>query len=110
VENSIRHGIGPRASGGKIVVRVRREDDMLRIDVEDDGVGPSEKRSREKQRGTGLGLSNTATRLNHLYGDRHTFETGRGQSGGFRVSLSLPLEIDRHAAESTEPEFAELPI
>jgi signal transduction histidine kinase len=108
VENSIRHGIGPRASGGTIIVRVLAVGDMLRIDVEDNGVGPSEKRSREKLRGTGLGLSNTATRLNHLYGERHTFETGRGPHGGFRVSLTLPLEIDTRVDRSAELELEEI--
>jgi sensor histidine kinase YesM len=81
---------------------------MLRIDVEDNGIGPSERRTREKQRGTGLGLSNTATRLNHLYGERHTFETGRGPHGGFRVSLTLPLEIGASVDHSAELELAEI--
>lgn len=108
VENSIRHGIGPRASGGTIIVRVFAVGDMLRIDVEDNGIGPSERRTREKQRGTGLGLSNTATRLNHLYGERHTFETGRGPHGGFRVSLTLPLEIGASVDHSAELELAEI--
>lgn len=93
VENAIRHGITPRASGGTILIRIRADGDMLRIEVEDDGVGLSNRRVREKDRGTGLGLSNTATRLNHLYGERYVFETGMGESGGFRVHLSLPLEL-----------------
>ncbi|MDO8502235.1 MAG: histidine kinase [Gemmatimonadaceae bacterium] len=95
VENSIRHGIGPRAAGGKIAVCVRPKGDMLRIDVVDDGVGLPSRRAREKQRGPGLGLANTATRLNHLYGERHTFETGPGTNGGFAVHLSLPLKLSR---------------
>src|SRR5215212_7016782 len=35
VENSIRHGIGPRASGGVVIVRMRAQGGMLSIDVED---------------------------------------------------------------------------
>lgn len=93
VENAIRHGIGSRASGGLILVRMRADGDMLRIDVEDNGIGLSPRRGRDKDRGTGLGLSNTATRLNHLYGDRYVFETAVGDRGGFRVHLSLPLEL-----------------
>ena len=93
VENSIRHGISPRASGGTVIVRMKADGTMLRILVEDNGVGPSAKRT--KQRGTGLGLSNTATRLNHLYGERYSFETSAAGGGGFRVQLSLPLEVSR---------------
>ncbi len=104
VENSIRHGITHRASGGTIRVRITSAADMLRIDVVDNGVGPGARRSREKRRGTGLGLANTATRLNHLYGERHVFETGPVQTGGFAVHLSLPL---RHSAQN-QPHLEEL--
>jgi two-component sensor histidine kinase len=104
VENSIRHGITHRASGGTIRVRITSAADMLKIDVIDNGVGPGGRRSREKRRGTGLGLANTATRLNHLYGEKHVFETGPVQTGGFAVHLALPL---RHST-ITEPRFDQL--
>jgi two-component sensor histidine kinase len=104
VENSIRHGISPRASGGTVTVRMATDGEMLRILVEDNGVGPSGRRS--KQRGTGLGLSNTATRLNHLYGERYSFETSAAAGGGFRVQLSLPLELSGES--SAEEQLAEI--
>src|SRR5688572_29997785 len=101
VENSIRHGIGSRASGGTVTVCVRAEGDNLHIDVVDDGVGPSARRSREKPRGTGLGLANTATRLNHLYGETHRFETGPREGGGFAVKVQIPVKFsDRSASRS----------
>lgn len=93
VENSIRHGISPRASGGRVSISIRARGEMLHIDVTDDGLGPSARRSREKPRGTGLGLANTATRLIHLYGEHHTFDAGAGATGGFAVHLSLPLKL-----------------
>jgi signal transduction histidine kinase len=108
VENSIRHGIGVRASGGTVIVRMSANGDMLSIDVEDNGVGTSSRLAKEKNRGTGLGLSNTATRLNHLYGERHTFETGIGELGGFRVHLTLPLELARNSDAQGIEEFAEI--
>lgn len=108
VENAIRHGIGPRASGGVVVVRMSANGDMLCIDVEDNGVGPSTRHVRERNRGTGLGLANTATRLNHLYGERYTFETGIGDLGGFRVQLSLPLELARKDEARVVEELAEI--
>lgn len=106
VENSIRHGISHRACGGRIDVRVTGDGDRLQIDVIDDGLGASLRRSRDKSRGTGgLGLANTATRLSHLYGDDHTFEAGSRKQGGFAVHISLPL---RHAAaESSRDEIEE---
>ncbi len=108
VENAIRHGIGPRASGGVVFIQIRPQGDMLSIDVEDNGVGPSTRRVKDRNRGTGLGLSNTATRLNHLYGDRYTFETGIGDLGGFRVQLSLPLELAQKDDLPAVEEFVEV--
>ena len=102
VENSIRHGISHRASGGTIQVRISTVDSTLRIDMLDDGIGPGGRRSREKRMGTGLGLANTATRLNHLYGDRSTFETGANPGGGFGVHLTLPLRLVPAAAPSAK--------
>lgn len=39
VENSIRHGIGPKIEGGTITLRARRNNGKLAIEVSDDGVG-----------------------------------------------------------------------
>jgi hypothetical protein len=93
VENAIRHGISPRATPGHVWVAARRREDMLEVEVLDDGVGPSARRTRERSRGTGLGLANTATRLIHLYGDDHEFETGPRDGGGFAVKLVLPFRL-----------------
>ena len=110
LENAIRHGIGPRATPGRIWVSAHRAGDMLAIQVVDDGVGASARRSRERSRGTGLGLANTATRLLHLYGEGHQFEAGARDGGGFAVKLVIPFrlrlaipasaEVDLVAAES----------
>ena len=91
-----------------MIVKISAQNQLLKIDVEDNGVGPSTRRVREKNRGTGLGLSNTATRLNHLYGERYTFETGVGDLGGFRVQLSLPLELARREDVPAAEELAEI--
>ena len=66
VENAIKHGIGPRPTPGQIVVRSRRVGAMLELDVQDNGVGLSAARLTDFNRG--VGLSNTRSRLDHLYG------------------------------------------
>lgn len=105
VENAIRHGISPRATPGHVWVSAHRHGESLGIEVIDDGVGPSARRSRERSRGTGLGLANTATRLIHLYGDRHQFEAGAREGGGFAVKLVLPFRL-RSGPPATEPVVA----
>ncbi len=107
VENAIRHGIGPRALGGTIDVTVAGSKDTLAIDIVDDGLGLAAKRSRERSRGTGLGLANTATRLNHLYGEQHAFETGPAAGGGFAVHLTLPLRFAKLTSAPTPAERIE---
>jgi signal transduction histidine kinase len=93
LENAIRHGISPRATPGRIWVSAHRAGNMLAMQVVDDGVGPSARRSRDRSRGTGLGLANTATRLIHLYGDEHQFEAGSREGGGFSVKLVIPFRL-----------------
>ena len=85
-------------------MRVRGKDGILLIDIIDDGLGIAARRSRERSRGTGLGLANTATRLNHLYGSKHTFETGPAPEGGFAVHLTLPLRYAKHTSPPAELE------
>lgn len=105
VENAIRHGIGQRASGGNIDIAVSSMGEHLTIDILDDGIGLSTRRSRARSRGTGLGLANTATRLNHLYTNNHEFETGPSPDGGFGVHLKIPLRFNRAVAPSLSPQF-----
>src|SRR5262249_53425821 len=70
VENAVRHGIAPRASGGELAVRAAREGDSLTLEVMDDGPGLA----GEGVSGGGVGLANTRARLEQLYGTRHRFE------------------------------------
>ncbi|HEY7877784.1 MAG TPA: histidine kinase [Gemmatimonadaceae bacterium] len=93
VENSIHHGIAPRASGGTVRVVVERLADDVRITVTDDGVGAAVVAGPSRLLGEGVGLGNTRARLRHLYGDRHRFDAGaRGAGvGGFEVLIVIPF-------------------
>jgi sensor histidine kinase YesM len=39
VENAVMHGLEPKVDGGEIVIRVRENDDYLRVEVLDTGTG-----------------------------------------------------------------------
>jgi two-component system LytT family sensor kinase len=90
VENSIRHGIGPRTGPGRVWVRAARVGDTLRLEVQDDGVGVDAARLSDLEHG--VGLSNTRSRLVHLYGDRQRFVVARPPEGGLSVTVEIPLE------------------
>jgi two-component system, LytTR family, sensor kinase len=89
VENAIKHGIGPRPTPGEITVRARRHGAMLELDVQDNGVGLSAARLTDFNRG--VGLSNTRSRLDHLYGSLHRFEFRQPAEGGLLVCIAIPM-------------------
>jgi two-component system LytT family sensor kinase len=100
VENAIRHGIGPRIGPGHVLVRAAHAGSVLELEVRDDGVGvPAEKLSDLEH---GVGLSNTRSRLAHLYGDQHRFEVRRPVGGGLSVVIAIP--VDDVATEASEAE------
>ena len=68
LENAIKYAITPRAEGGSIDVSASRDEDLLRIRIEDDGPGmPPEGDPRRRR---GVGLANARERLELIYGDR----------------------------------------
>jgi signal transduction histidine kinase len=89
VENAIKHGIGPRPTPGQIAVRARVNGAMLELDVQDNGVGLSAARLTDFNRG--VGLSNTRSRLDHLYGSLHRFEFRQPAEGGLLVCIAIPM-------------------
>ena len=90
VENALRHGLGPRAAGGEIVVGARLESaEALRVWVSDDGVGVPEGFNLATDAGTGLG--NTRARIAHLYGSRAGLVVRAAAAGGTVAEIVLPV-------------------
>lgn len=102
VENAIRHGIAPRSTPGEIEIRAKRENGFLHIKIRDNGPGLPANRSTESLFKKGLGLANTQTRLEHLYGAQHRFEIKDDPAGGSAVTLEIPLTREDGAAFSNE--------
>ncbi|MGE0743466.1 MAG: sensor histidine kinase [Hyphomonadaceae bacterium] len=91
LENAIKYAITPRIDGGAIEVSARRDGDLLRICIEDDGPGlPSEQGRRR-----GVGLANARERLELIYGERAGLTARNREPHGCRVELWLPLEEER---------------
>ena len=87
IENAIKYGVAP--SKGKIAVRLTASAEygllVLRIENDIDPKAPA------PASGTGLGLGNVRERLLTRYGPTAGCEWGPSDSGGFVVSLWLPL-------------------
>ena len=90
VENAIRHGIAPRAQPGRVEVRAAPENGFLVLEVRDNGPGLAAGLETSKRQG--MGLSNTRSRLEKLYGERQRFEMKNGTDGGFVVRLAFPFQ------------------
>lgn len=86
VENAIRHGIAPHADAGRLVIRAKRDQGTLLLEVADDGPGLAQAPSRR-----GVGLSNIEQRLRELYGVNGHLHFGKSDLGGFLVSIQLPV-------------------
>jgi len=98
VENALRHGVGPRVSGGRVDVNARPVDGSLMLTVRDNGVGVSPDKLNAFY--SGVGLSNTRSRLENLYGERHRFEFQTPPGGGLVVTIVIPL------GQESEPRVA----
>jgi len=89
VENSVRHGLQPRARGGRVHVSAWRDGDDLCLGVCDDGIGLS----ATSAHGAGVGLANTRGRLEQLYGARQSCEIVAEDDGGVRVRVTIPFHV-----------------
>jgi len=84
VENAIRHGIEPREEQGRVNISAQRTDGKLQLAVRDNGNGLASGGTE------GIGLSNTRSRLRHLYGDNYKFELASPDGGGLEARIEIP--------------------
>lgn len=108
IENSIKHGLEPRISGGTVTLRSRITDDgLLLVEVEDDGVGMDPEWdcaspvSGLVRPGSGIGIRNVQERMSVLYGSLAHVEINSRPGRGTKVSLRMPI-LD-HGAEPWGP-------
>ena len=85
VENAVKHGLERATRPGTVTIAARVEDDALRLQVSDDGVGFTD------QAGQGFGLSNIHERLALLYGGKASLTVSGAPDGGVEAVLTLPL-------------------
>jgi two-component system, LytTR family, sensor kinase len=101
VENAIRHGLWPRASGGTVTVSAQMRDDKLEIRVADDGVGLPP--AWMLQESAGLGLSVTKERISSLHPNGASFSVHPREGGGTEAIIVLPLHLAAVSRREEDP-------
>lgn len=98
LENSINYGVDPMDDCGEIFIRVKKENDMLILSVEDNGIGMSQEEvsllltdsNRKRKHGSGVGLININNRVQILFGKEYGLLIESEPDEGTRVSIRIP--------------------
>ncbi|MFW6310358.1 MAG: sensor histidine kinase, partial [Prolixibacteraceae bacterium] len=96
VENALKHGIRPKRSGGLLFIRLLNEQNQLRIEIEDNGVG-RKKAGESSENGTGMGLKtinqiiDLSNHINKLKIEQEIIDLNdaSGNPAGTKVIVSL---------------------
>jgi HAMP domain-containing protein len=101
IENAVIHAIEPREEGGIIWFRVKDGEDMITIEIEDDGKGMDKKKIQQileentmemEGHSTGIGFSNVVKRLRLFYGYDHVIDIFSDKGNGTKVVLYIQKE------------------
>lgn len=97
VENSVKHGLRNRRSGGLIRIGLRRSGGRAEVSVEDNGTGiPPDLLGKlgakpvASRSGNGIGVYNINQRLIGLFGDEARLHIENKAKGGCRFMFSIP--------------------
>jgi two-component system, LytTR family, sensor kinase len=84
VENAVEHGVKRMLDGACVRLTAERAGDRLRLEIADNGPGPT-------GGSEGVGLANTRGRLAGLYGNAARLELRAVDTGGTVVAIELPF-------------------
>lgn len=86
VENSIKHGLLPKADGGVITLKTYLEKNYVIVEISDNGIGFDIEELGKKE---SVGLKNVRFRLLHMVNG--TLDIESSQNIGTKVTLRIPL-------------------
>jgi sensor histidine kinase YesM len=87
VENAIKHGLEPKAAGGRLEINAEVVDGQLVVHVIDNGMGFAPKGD------DGVGLANIRERLTALYNGRAELIIAVPPTGGTCATIKVPYTI-----------------
>ena len=96
VENAIKHGLEPKAEGGRLSVRAEVNHGKLAVTVADTGLGFG----KAATAGTGVGLANIRERLQLVYGNKASMVVTENLPSGTRVTLTVPYQAQMREGDT----------
>jgi two-component system sensor histidine kinase YesM len=115
VENALYHGIKNKRNGGIIRVQARKaENDLVLLNVQDDGVGFTPYKLAQirtaftndsdeiLQSESGFGLENVNKRIQLYYGKQYGLTIESQYQEGTSVTVAIPLQEDMDSAQSNQ--------
>jgi len=100
VENSILHGFSELKGKGRMVISAKNEEDLIRVIVNDNGIGMSEQRLEEVNKSLqfeealskpgSIGLNNINERIKLFYGSNYGINISSALGKGTCVELIIP--------------------
>jgi two-component system LytT family sensor kinase len=88
VENAVKHGVAITPPPVGITIAATELEGRLSIEVRNDSMGSS-----RSSKGAGIGLNHVGQRLRLLYGDQGVLSHGPIPAGGYKVQITMPLEL-----------------
>jgi two-component system LytT family sensor kinase len=100
VENAVKHGVAPQASGGEVAIHARVDPwqpdaRQLTVTIRDTGAGVSADQLR-RGREEGVGLRNVERRLQGQYGSSASLSIESAPGRGTTVEVRLPVTSSSH--------------
>ncbi len=105
VENSLIHGIAPMKGQGAILIKVYRENNFLRLRVQDNGIGLSEEKVKKlldnEVLTNSIGIHNVISRIKMNFGDDYGISIWSQENMYTIVEISVPAiteeEVEKYA-------------
>ncbi len=107
IENAIYHGLETKLDKGLVIIRTRLTDNLLLIEISDDGVGTNQmildkinssfsdwktiKTEKNKTAGMGIALTNVNSRIKMMYGEEYGLHMYSTDGFGAMIEILIPL-------------------
>ena len=100
-ENAIKHGIVPSEKGGTLLIRVERNNEDLKLTIEDNGIGRDQAAGQSTSTGKGIKLTSEFYDILNQINDKPIrliitdLYNEKGNPAGTRVEVWVPLELSQ---------------